>query len=94
MLYDARVVDRGRVARVIRRALLITIACLFVLTVAGATFLELCLTFLVKVGPGGYTGYDDDHALWLDLMPWTIGMWIGILALIVRRARRRRTGRS
>jgi SAM-dependent methyltransferase len=92
VLYDAGVVERDRVARAIRRALLITVACLFVLIVAGATFLELCLTLLVKVGPGGYTGEDDDHTAWLHLMPWTIGLWTVVLALIVRRVRRRRAG--
>lgn len=50
--------------------MLIAVQCMLVLAFAWATFLELALTLPVKVGPGGYTGEDSDHAMCLDRMPW------------------------
>jgi len=85
---------RGRVVRVIGGPLLIVARCVLGVAVVWVTFLELALTLLVKVGPGGYTGEDGDYALWRDLMPWTIGLWIVVVALIVRRVRRHRAGRT
>jgi hypothetical protein len=73
--------------------LLVAVQCVLVVVVAYATFLELALTFLAKVGSGGYTGEDGDYALWRDLMSWTVGLWIVVFALVVRRVRRRRAGR-
>jgi hypothetical protein len=46
-------------------------------------FLELALTFLVFIGPGGYTGEDDDRATWHAFLPWTIGLWLVVIALII-----------
>ena len=104
MLYDARVDRAGaaraqqllhsRVARVVGRVLRIAAVCVLVLAVASATLLELVLTLLVKVGTGVYTGEDSDHAMWLALMPWTIGLWVVVVSLVVRQVHRHRTGRT
>ncbi|HEV3172312.1 MAG TPA: hypothetical protein VGZ32_18340 [Actinocrinis sp.] len=81
----------GRVPRGMARALRIAALSAFIAGLAVMTFLESALTLLIQGGPDSYTGEDSDYAAWRAFMPWTIGLWIVAVALVVHRVRRRRS---